>query len=74
MPVMQIVSLIVTVMVAGERSGYGCVLFEKCIVDASIFIFAMHTSFLVVCFVEFLCLHSCLAWIVLLCGVCGVCL
>ena len=35
-------------------------LFEKCIVDASIFIFAMHTSFLVVCFVEFLCLHSCL--------------
>ena len=37
-------------------------LFEKCIVDASIFIFAMHTSFLVVCFVEFLCLHSCLVW------------
>ena len=54
--------------------GVRCVLFEKCIVDASIFIFAMHTSFLVVCFVEFLCLHSCLAWIVLLCGVCGVCL
>jgi len=67
-PVMQIVSLIVTVMVAGERNGCGCVLFEKCIVDASIFIFAMHTSFLVVCFVEFLCLHSCL----LLCW--GVCL
>ena len=57
---MQVVSLIVAVMAAGERSGYGCVLFEKCIVDASIFIFAMHTSFLVVCFVEFLCLHSCL--------------
>ena len=50
---MQVVSLIVAVMAAGERSGYGCVLFEKCIVDASIFIFAMHTSFLVVCFVEF---------------------
>ncbi len=63
MPVMQIVSLIVAVMVTGERNGYGCVLFEKCIVDASIFIFAMHTSFLVVCFVEFLCLHSCLVCI-----------
>ncbi|SKY79354.1 Uncharacterised protein [Mycobacteroides abscessus subsp. abscessus] len=68
---MQVVSLIVAVMAAGERSGYGCVLFEKCIVDASIFIFAMHTSFLVVCFVEFLCLHSCLR---VVCGcVCRCC-
>ena len=27
----------------GGGVGCGCVLFEKCIVDASIFIFAMHT-------------------------------
>lgn len=34
-------------MVAGGRLGCGCVLFEKCIVDASIFIFiVVHDSFL----------------------------
>ena len=54
---MQKVLLMVAVMASGGSFGYGCVLFEKCIVDASIFIFAMHTSFLVVCFVRVLCVY-----------------
>ena len=67
MPVMQKVLLMVAVMASGGSFGYGCVLFEKCIVDASIFIFAMHTSFLVVCFVRVLCVYI---RALLFCGVC----
>ena len=59
----------VAVMASGGSFGYGCVLFEKCIVDASIFIFAMHTSFLVVCFVRVLCVYIRVSHVVvLLCG------
>ena len=49
-PAMRVGLVMPVVMAGGGLAGCGCVLFEKCIVDASIFIFAMHIeSMFLVC-------------------------